>query len=128
MEPAWSTPEVCLGSWGRSWCLIVVTALSAAACATGTKVVVSPAVPTPAPVTEDPVGKRIAEADEHLNAGLTSVKDGHLEKAREEFDRAVDLYLSAPGGASSDPRLLDAYRRTVEAIHLREMETLAAGD
>ncbi len=70
----------------------------------------------------------IAEADAHLAAGMASVKDGHLERAREEFDRAVDLYIGAPGGASSDPRLLEAYRRTVEAIHLKEMETLAQGD
>ncbi len=59
---------------------------------------------------------------------MASAKDGHLERARAEFDRAVDLYVVVPGGAASDPRLLEAYRRTIEAIHLREMETLAQGD
>ena len=37
--------------------------------------------------------------------------------AREEFDRAVDVYLTAPGGAYASPRLAEAYRRTLEAIH-----------
>src|SRR5262245_7156348 len=103
---------------------------AAAACSHGGKVVVSPspAPPAPARTTEDPVARLIAEADTHLDAGLASVKDGHLERAREEFDRAVDLYIGVPGGAAAEPRLLEAYRRTVEAIHLKEMETLAEGD
>src|SRR5262249_7077821 len=125
---AWSTPGVGLGSRGRSWCYILLAGLLTGACAHGSKVAVSPAPPPAPPAPEDPVAKLIGEADLHLAAGMTSAKDGHLERAREEFDRAVDLYLGAPGGAGSEPRLLEAYRRTIEAIHLREMETLAAGD
>ncbi|HEY6552078.1 MAG TPA: transglycosylase SLT domain-containing protein [Vicinamibacteria bacterium] len=78
--------------------------------------------------SEDAVPKRIAEADAHLAKGLEQAKEGHLNSAREEFDRAVDLYLTAPGGAHSDPRLSDAYRRTLDAVQAREMEALAAGD
>lgn len=82
----------------------------------------------PHPAAEDATLKRIAEADSHLATGLEEAKDGHLNRAREEFDRAVDLYLTAPGGALSDPRLAEAYRRTLEAVQTREMEALAAGD
>ena len=119
-----------VGKRGRSWCLIALTGLLGSACAHGSKVAVSaPSPPSPPATTApDPVADLIAEADAHLAAGLASVKDGHLERAREEFDRAVDVYIDAPGGAAADPRLFEAYRRTVEAIHLKEMETLAQGD
>jgi membrane-bound lytic murein transglycosylase D len=70
----------------------------------------------------------IAEADAHLAKGLAESKQGHLGSAREEFDRAVDLYLGAPGGAYATPRLADAYRRTLETIQVHDLETLAAGD
>jgi membrane-bound lytic murein transglycosylase D len=82
-----------------------------------------------APVAvEDPVERLIAEADAHLNEGLAEAKEGHLNRAREEFDRAVDVFLTAPGGATADPRLAEAYRRTLDAVQAREMEAIAAGD
>jgi membrane-bound lytic murein transglycosylase D len=59
---------------------------------------------------------------------MAEIKQGHLKGAREEFDRAVDLYLSAPGGAYGNPALAEAYRRTLEAIQAKELEALAAGD
>ena len=77
---------------------------------------------------QDPTSRLISEADTQLELGIGEIKDGHLTKAREAFDRAVDLYLTAPGGAYSSPRLAEAYRRTLEAIHVRELEALAAGD
>jgi membrane-bound lytic murein transglycosylase D len=77
---------------------------------------------------EDPVTRLIANADAHLAAGISEIRDGHLIKAREAFDRAVDVYLTAPGGAYASPRLGEAYRRTVEAIHVRELESMVAGD
>jgi membrane-bound lytic murein transglycosylase D len=77
---------------------------------------------------EDPVPALIAEADAHLAAGRAQAKDGHLKAAREEFDKAVDIYLNAPGGALSNPRLAAAYHRTVDEIHGRELEALAEGD
>ena len=50
-----------------------------------------------------------------------------IARAR-EFDRAVDAYLTAPGGAFANPRLAEAYRRTLDTIQARELEALAAGD
>jgi membrane-bound lytic murein transglycosylase D len=70
----------------------------------------------------------LADAEAHLQAGLAEARDGHLAAARTEFDKAIDTYLTAPGGAYGDPRVADGYRHALEAIHLREMEALAAGD
>jgi membrane-bound lytic murein transglycosylase D len=98
-------------------------------CAHGGKPAIAPTPVVEAPrPPADPVASLISGADDHLAAGLAEAKDGHLAAARVEFDKAIDAYLSAPGGAYGDPRLADAYRRTVEAVHLREMEALAAGD
>jgi membrane-bound lytic murein transglycosylase D len=44
------------------------------------------------------------------------------------FDRAVDVYLSAPGGALADARRAEAYRRTLGTIQGHEMEAFAEGD
>ncbi len=105
-----------------------MAAVLATACAHGRVAPqAAPGAPSaPAPI--DPVTRLIQDADAHLAAGLAEIKDGHLNRAREEFDRAVDIYLTAPGGANADPRLAEAYRRTLETVHVRELEALAAGD
>jgi len=110
----------------------VLGAALAAACAHGRAATpaqppVKAEAPKPKP-PEDPTSKLIADADAHLTTGLEEVKLGHLNKAREEFDQAVDVYLDAPGGAYSSAPLGDAYRRTLDAIQTAELEALAAGD
>jgi membrane-bound lytic murein transglycosylase D len=115
----------------RQWGFLVPAALAAvlSACAHG-----GPKSPSLEPVAQaqppaqDPVAKRIADAEAELQAGLALAKEGHLNRAREAFDRALDVYLTAPGGAYGNPRLADAFRRTMETIQLRELEALAAGD
>jgi membrane-bound lytic murein transglycosylase D len=76
----------------------------------------------------DATAALIARADTHLDAGLAEVRQGHLNRARHEFDLALGVYLGAPGGALSTPRLAEAYRRTLQSIQLHELEALAAGD
>ncbi len=80
------------------------------------------------PAEDSRNARLMAEAEGRLQQGLDRLREGHLNQARIEFDRAVEVYLSAPGGAYSDPRLADAYRRTLETIHVLELEALAAGD
>ena len=70
----------------------------------------------------------IAAADAHLARGLEESRQGHLDAARTAFDRAIDVYLTAPGGAYATPALGEAYRRTLQAVQVRELEVLAAGD
>jgi len=81
----------------------------------------------PAP-PRDTTAALIASADAHLSEGLSEIRQGHLTRARQEFDAALGVYLGAPGGATSNPRLFEAYKRTMRAIQLQEMEALAAGD
>lgn len=89
---------------------------------------VSPAA-APAPLAApDATTELITQADGLLATGLEQAKAGHLNRAREEFDKAVELYLAAPGGALSNAKLAGAYRRTLDTVHLSEIEALAAGD
>ena len=82
----------------------------------------------PGKIAEDPASRLIASADAYLASGVGQSQAGHLNRAREDFDRALDVYLNAPGGAMSDPQLAKAYRTTLETIQLHEFEALAAGD
>jgi membrane-bound lytic murein transglycosylase D len=88
----------------------------------------APPGPVPSPAVEDPTEALIRAADARLQAGMAEDQAGHLNKAREEFDAALDVYLTAPGGAYANPRLAEQYRRTLETIQLLEFEALAAGD
>jgi membrane-bound lytic murein transglycosylase D len=108
---------------------LVALGMLASACAHGRASVATelPNVSEARP-QEDRTAALIAEADTCLATGIAQLKDGHLTSARESFDRAIDAYLTAPGGAYATPKLGDAYRRTLETIHLREVEALAAGD
>jgi membrane-bound lytic murein transglycosylase D len=108
--------------------LAAALTLSACASSAGRATVTAPA-PVPVPLaTPDPAAEVVTKAESHLKAGLAAADEGHLDRARSEFDQAVDLCLSYPGGAYADARVADAYRRALEAIHVREIEMLAAGD
>jgi membrane-bound lytic murein transglycosylase D len=109
------------------WVLFVGLGSVASGCAHGGAPTRKLATPVAA-AAEDPVGRIVTAADAHLAAGIAQSKAGHLNRAREDFDRALDLYLNAPGGAFAEPRLTAAYKRTLEAIQLHEFEALAAGD
>lgn len=118
-----------VGTASRRLCTIALL-LSSAACAHSPKTasVAPPAPPEVARQVQDPATRLIAEADGHLQQGLNELAEGHLNAARDAFDHAVDLYLGAPGGATANPRVAEAYRRTLDTIHSREVEALAQGD
>jgi peptidoglycan lytic transglycosylase D len=84
-------------------------------------------VKAPAARAETPASL-IARADAHLDAGTAEIRQGHLNRARAEFDAALGVYLAVPGGAMATPQLAEAYQRTLRAIQLHELEALAAGD
>ena len=59
---------------------------------------VAPVAPVPAPV--DPITALISTSQQHYETGERELKVGHLDRARSEFDRALDVLLSrrtAPG-------------------------------
>jgi peptidoglycan lytic transglycosylase D len=81
--------------------------------------------PTPPP---DPITKLIESSQQHFLAGERELKVGHLDRARVEFDRAVELLLESPYGARTDARLREHFDRLVDRINAYEVTALAQGD
>jgi membrane-bound lytic murein transglycosylase D len=82
---------------------------------------------SPAPVT-DPVTALIATAERHFQAGQKELEQGHLDRARVEFDKAVGVLIESPWGARGHARLRDYFDRLIDRISAREVAAVAAGD
>src|SRR5215475_14532681 len=68
----------------------------------------------------------IERSNGYFQAAEASFKDGNFDKARREYDRAVDAVLEAGIDVRSDPRLNQHYQNLVERIFQRQM-TLMTG-
>ena len=92
----------------------------------------SPAVQqisAPAPQAQaDPVVTLIATSQKHFDNGERELKLGHLDRARTEFDRAVDVLLESRYGARTDPRMREHFDRLIDRISAHEVSALAKGD
>jgi peptidoglycan lytic transglycosylase D len=109
--------------------------LVSAACGGNAKPQVQPAsVPTAqvpaAPVTPppDPITTLIENSQKHFAAGEHEFQVGHLERARAEFDRAVDVLLESPYGARTDARMRQHFDRLIDRINAYELTALSQGD
>jgi membrane-bound lytic murein transglycosylase D len=117
---------------------LAIVLMIAAACGSNPKVQKTPAAPAqsapPAPVlpapaaAPDPIAALIQTSQEHYAAGERELKLGHLERARVEFDRAVDVLLESPYGARTDARMREHFDRLVDRINAHEVTALAQGD
>jgi len=87
-----------------------------------------PVQPAPEPPPPDPIATLIKGAREHFESGERELKMGHLEGARVEFDRALDVLLESPYGARTDSRLRLEFDRMVDQINAYEMTAIAQGD
>jgi membrane-bound lytic murein transglycosylase D len=113
-------------------------ALLITGCATGTArkaAQVVPTAPAPAavevqapPPAQDPVPGLIETSAAHFAAGQQELALGHLERAREEFDRALDVLLESPEGARADTRVRAHFDSLVDRIGVLEQQALATGD
>lgn len=109
-----------------------------AGCVTGASVKTAKVVPQPpsatvatppaAPPLPDPVATLIAESDRHFATAQQELTLGHLERARSEFDRSLDILLESAGGARADARLREHFDRLVDRISVLEQGALAKGD
>jgi membrane-bound lytic murein transglycosylase D len=81
-----------------------------------------------APLPVDPVVALIATSQKHYDAGERELKLGHLDQAKTEFDRAVDLLLQSPYGARTDARMREHFDRLIDRINAHEVTVLAQGD
>jgi membrane-bound lytic murein transglycosylase D len=116
----------------------VIGALLVAGCASGNgpkAVTTAPQIPAPVqapppapPPAPDPVVVLIEESDRHFEAGRRELTQGHLVRARAEFDRALDILLESPDGARGNPRLREHFDRLVDRISVLEQGALATGD
>ena len=87
---------------------------------------VAPAAPVaPAP---DPIDILIASSDRYFEAGRQELALGHLERAKTEFDRALDALLESPDGARGNARLREYFDRLVDRISVLEQAALTTGD
>lgn len=86
--------------------------------------------PAPVPVApvDDPVVTLIAASDHYFKAGQKEFDQGHVEAAKQEFNRAVDVLLESPYGARTEPRLREHFDRLVDRISTYDVRALAAGD
>jgi len=108
-----------------------------AACGSNPKIQKTPSIPVQqapvapqpvAPPAPDPVVTLIEKSQEHFEAGQRELKMGHLDRARVNFDRAVDILLESPYGARMDVRLREHFDRLIDRINALEVAALAQGD
>jgi len=76
----------------------------------------------------DPIADLIALSNSHFEAGQAELQRGHLETARLEFNKALDVLLESSYGARSEPRIREDFDRLVERISATELTSLAQGD
>ena len=117
---------------------LAIVLMVASACGSNPKIQKSPVAPAPAaaPVAPaqapapapDPVAALIQTSQDHFAAGERELKLGHLERARVEFDRAVDVLLESPYGARTDARMREHFDRLIDRINAHEVTALAQGD
>jgi membrane-bound lytic murein transglycosylase D len=99
--------------------------------AAAVRAVPEPTAPVPAvqaAPAEDPVVTLIAASDHHFKAGQKELEQGHVEAAKQEFNRAVDVLLESPYGARTEPRIREHFDRLVDRISTYEVRALATGD
>jgi membrane-bound lytic murein transglycosylase D len=64
----------------------------------------------------DPVLALIATSNRHFQAGVKELTQDHVEAAKLEFNRAVDVLLASPYGVHSEPRIRDHFDQLVDRI------------
>jgi len=84
--------------------------------------------PPPPPPPEDPVVTLIALSERHFKAGQRELELGHVEGARLEFDKAVNVLLESAYGGRSEPSIREHFDRLVDRISAYEVKALAEGD
>jgi peptidoglycan lytic transglycosylase D len=110
------------GSSRRPQAVVVTPAPSVALAA------VAEAAPAPVAPVEDPVVALIAASDRHFKAGQTELEEGHVEAAKQEFNRAIKVLLESPYGGRTEPRIREHFDRLVDRISTYEVRALATGD
>jgi membrane-bound lytic murein transglycosylase D len=108
-------------------------ALIAAAAPAPQKQTATETKPAPVPQAQpeprpDPVVELIAKVETEYQAGQDNYKAGHLEAAKQNFDRAFNLLLGGPVAVRSDDRLQKEFDRLLDGVNGLELQALQLGD
>ncbi len=76
----------------------------------------------------DPVEAVIAKVEKEYQTGQANYAAGHLEAARENFDRAFNLLLEANLDIRADDRLQREFDKLIDGTHDLELQALKQGD
>jgi membrane-bound lytic murein transglycosylase D len=76
----------------------------------------------------DDSGSLAERSQAKFEAGEQDFKAGHLVKAREEFDDALDQLLASGRDLDADPELSALYHHIIDTVSLDELEAFRAGD
>jgi membrane-bound lytic murein transglycosylase D len=68
----------------------------------------------------------IERSNSYFQSGEVNFKDGNFDKARREYDKAVDIVLEAGIDVRNDARLQQHYQNLVEHIFQRQMTLMVA--
>lgn len=85
-------------------------------------------VPPQLEVKTDLAADLIARVEKEYQAGQANYQAGHLEAAKENFDRAFNLLLESPLDVGSDERLQNEFDRLLDGVNGLEMQALEQGD
>ncbi|MCC7242241.1 MAG: LysM peptidoglycan-binding domain-containing protein [Acidobacteria bacterium] len=117
--------------------LAILLALLVTGCATGTASKVAAVTPATPEAAQRPIvpatsggtaSELIARSNQHFEQGQQELAAGHLEQARRQFDRAIDLLLESPDGARSSDRVRAHFEQLVDRISVLEQQAFARGD
>jgi membrane-bound lytic murein transglycosylase D len=84
--------------------------------------------PSPTPAPEPAVQDLIRQIEAAYSSGLQNYRDGKLQAAKTDFDRAVDLMLTGKFDVKNDPALSIEFDRIVDGVNALEMEALKQGN
>ena len=88
----------------------------------------APAPQTQSEAKPDPVGELIAQVEKEYKLGEENYKAGHLEAAKENFDRGFNLLLSSSLDVRTDERLQKEFDRVLDGVNGLEVQALQEGD
>jgi membrane-bound lytic murein transglycosylase D len=69
----------------------------------------------------------LRRAEDRFAAGKKAIQDGRTEEARSEFDKAIEILLSAPEETAERPRLEKRLQEMIDAIYQYDAGELGAG-
>jgi membrane-bound lytic murein transglycosylase D len=84
--------------------------------------------PPPTALAPDPVDTTIAQAEKEFQDGQANYAAGHLDAAKQNFDKAFEILTQGPVSVRSNEKLKKEFDKVVDGINSLEVEALKKGD